>query len=194
VFIPSSPRNDTKILEAKVVSALSHTKRVEQWYTHTIGRVNDWEKLRVDFYCSFNLARHIEFILSDICNFMRLEDKTIGAAWARFSHLLTSSPNMFIPDHSYLCAFYLSLDMGDTSRRHRWRCAHKENFEGREILDSLLENSFLLTGHNEPRQESKSIHESLSTAEPEPLTSTSQDSFVEIPPEPRTPKVEEIQP
>jgi hypothetical protein len=70
----------------------------------------------------------------------------------------------------------------------------KTSKEGREILDSLLENSFLLTGHNEPRQESKSIHESLSTAEPEPLTSTSQDSFVEIPPEPRTPKVEEIQP
>jgi hypothetical protein len=66
--------------------------------------------------------------------------------------------------------------------------------EVREILEGLLENSSLLTFHNEPRQESESIHESLSVAELEPFTSTSQDSSVEDSPEPRTPKGEEIQP
>jgi hypothetical protein len=62
----------------------------------------------------------------------------------------------------------------------------KTTKERREILDGLLENSSLLTCHNEPHQELESIHESLSAAEPEPLTSTSQDSFVEACPEPQT--------
>ena len=66
--------------------------------------------------------------------------------------------------------------------------------EGREILDTLLEDSFLPTDHNEPlRDECVSTHESVSTAEPEPTVSTSQYSTVEPSPEPRTPKEEEIQ-
>ena len=67
--------------------------------------------------------------------------------------------------------------------------------EGRDILDSFLEDSFFSTDHIEPRrEESTSSHESLSTPESKPSSSTSQYSFVEPSPEPRTPKEEEIQP
>jgi hypothetical protein len=44
--------------------------------------------------------------------------------------------------------------------------AHKTLVEGRAIQDSFLENYLFPNGHNEPRQKSESIHESLSTAEP----------------------------
>ena len=65
----------------------------------------------------------------------------------------------------------------------------------RDILDSFLEDSFFVTDHSEPRrEESASSHESPSTPEYEPSSSTSQYSFVEPSPEPRTPKEEEIQP
>jgi hypothetical protein len=72
--------------------------------------------------------------------------------------------------------------------------ARKTLVEGRAILDSFLGNSFFPTSHNEPCQKSESIHESLSTAEPEPLTSTSQDSVIESSPEPGTMEEEEFQP
>ena len=67
--------------------------------------------------------------------------------------------------------------------------------EGRDILNSFLEDSFFSTDHSEPcQEESASSHESLSPPESEPSSSTSQYSFVEPSPEPRTPKEEEIQP
>jgi hypothetical protein len=90
---------------------LSHTKRAEQWYTRTIWHDKDWKKLRVDFYMSFDLARHIAFLPSDIHNFRPPEEETMGVAWARFSYLWKSNPNMSIPDCSYLCAFRSSLGL-----------------------------------------------------------------------------------
>ena len=73
--------------------------------------------------------------------------------------------------------------------------AHTTPKEGRHILDSFLEDSFFSTDHSEPRrEESASSHESLSTPESEPSSSTSQFSFVELSLEPRTLKEEEIQP
>jgi hypothetical protein len=71
--------------------------------------------------------------------------------------------------------------------------AHTTPAEGRDILDSFLENSFFATDYSEPyREESASSHESPSTPEFEPSSSTSQYSSVEPSPEPRTPKEGEI--
>ena len=67
--------------------------------------------------------------------------------------------------------------------------------EEREILDSLLENSFFTTDRSEPRrEESTSIHESFSTHGSELSSFTFPYSSVEPSPEPRTLKEEEIQP
>ena len=67
--------------------------------------------------------------------------------------------------------------------------------ERRDILDSFFDDSFFSIDHSEPRrEESASSHESLSTPESEPSSSTSHYSFVEPSHEPRTPKEEEIEP
>ena len=80
-------------------------ERAEQWYTRTIGKMSsDWEELRDDFCYSFSLP-------IDILNFEQLEKESIGAAWARFSCLLTSIPDMSIPDEVSLNVFYSGLDM-----------------------------------------------------------------------------------
>ena len=77
----------------------SLTKRAEQWYTRTIGDMtSDWEELRDDFCYSFSLTERIDSLPIDILDFEQLEKESIGAAWARFSHLLASIPNMSIPD------------------------------------------------------------------------------------------------
>ena len=93
---------------------------------------------------------------------------------------------MSIPDEVSLNVFYSGLDMETTLELDvasgEW-FAHTTPEEGRDILDSFLEDSFFATDYSEPRrEESASSHESLSTPESEPS------------PEPRTPKGEEIQP
>ena len=58
----------------------------------------DWEELLDDFCYSFSLTGHIDSLSTDILDFEQLEKESIGAAWARFSHLLASIPDMSIPD------------------------------------------------------------------------------------------------
>ena len=111
---------------------------------------------------------------------------------------LATIPDMSIPDEVSLEVFYSGLDM-ETALELDDACGgwfmHTTLEEGRDILDSFLEDSFFSTDHSESRrEESASSHESLSTPESEPSSSTSQYSFVESSPEPRTPKEEEIQP
>ena len=105
---------------------------------------------------------------------------------------------MSIPDKVSLEVFYSGLDMETALELDvasgGW-FAHTTPEEGRDILDSFLEDSFFSTDHSEPcREESASSHESLSTPKSEPSSSTSQYSFVELSPVPRTLKEEEIQP
>src|SRR6185437_15921183 len=164
-----------------------------------IGNMSgDWEELRDDFCYSFSLTERIDSLPIDILDFEQLEKESIGAAWARFSRLLASIPDMSIPDEVSLEVFYLGLDMETAleldDASGGW-FAHITPEEGRDILNSFLEDSFFSTDHSEPRREEfASSHESLSPPESEPSSSTSQYSSVEPSPEPRTPKEEEIQP
>ena len=87
-------------------------ERAEQWYTRTIGNMSgDWEELRDNFCYSFSLPEHIDSLLTDILDLEQLEKESIGAAWARFSRLLASIPDMSIPDEVSLNVFYSGLDM-----------------------------------------------------------------------------------
>ena len=86
-------------------------EKAEQWYTHNVGNVNgDWEELRDDFCLSFYSLSDEASWRGDILSFEQLEE-SIGAAWARFSHLLASSPDWSILDDISLHIFYTGLDM-----------------------------------------------------------------------------------
>jgi hypothetical protein len=77
----------------------SLTERAEQWYTRTIGnKTGDWEELRADFCHSFSLTKRINSLPIDILDFEQLEKESIGAAWARFLHLLASIPDLSLPE------------------------------------------------------------------------------------------------
>ena len=68
--------------------------KAEQWYTHNVrGTIHDWEELRDDFCLSFSSASHTTSLRSEILAFEQVEKETVGAAWARFSRLLASSPD-----------------------------------------------------------------------------------------------------
>ena len=81
--------------------------KAEQWYTHNVrGTIHDWEELRDDFCLSFSSASHTASLRSEILAFEQVEKETVGAAWARFSCLLASSPDWSIPDDVALHIFY----------------------------------------------------------------------------------------
>ena len=119
-------------------------RNAEQWYTLTLGSMNgDWEEFRADFCHSFSLIKCINSLPIDILDFEQLEE-SIGAAWARFLRLLSSSPDLSIPDDVSLDIFCLGLDMKsalDLDITIRGLFAHTTLVEGREILVSFLENS-----------------------------------------------------
>src|SRR6185436_11012737 len=87
-------------------------EKTEQWYTHNVGNANgDWEELRDDFCLSFSSLSDEASRRGDILAFEQLEKESIGAAWARFSHLLASRPDWSIPDDISLHIFYMGLNM-----------------------------------------------------------------------------------
>ena len=91
--------------------SFSLIERAEQWHTRTIGNMScDWEELRDDFCYSFSFTKRIDSLPTDVLDFEQLEE-SIGAAWARFSRLLASIPDMSIPDEVSLEVFYSGLDM-----------------------------------------------------------------------------------
>ena len=86
-------------------------ERAEQWYTCTIRNMSgDWEEVRDDFCYSFSLTERLYSLSTDILDFEQLKE-SLGAAWARFSRLLASIPDMSIPDEISLNVFYSGLDM-----------------------------------------------------------------------------------
>ena len=104
----------------------------------------DWEELRADFCRSFSLTKRINSLPIDILGFRQLEKESIDVAWARFLHLLASSPDLSIPKDVSLDIFCLGLDMKsalDLDITIRGLFAHTTLVEGREILVSFLENS-----------------------------------------------------
>ena len=89
----------------------SLVERVKQWYAHNIGKVNgDWDELRDRFCLAFFPMSRIASLRTKILNFHQDEKEPIGAAWARFSDLVHSGPDLSLPNHVLLLCFYMGLD------------------------------------------------------------------------------------
>jgi len=80
----------------------SLSERVKQWYAHTIRSVNEnWDKHRDKFCLAFFPISRIITLRLEILTFQQKKE-TLGAAWARFSSLIASSPDLSMPDHVLL--------------------------------------------------------------------------------------------
>jgi hypothetical protein len=80
----------------------------------------------------------------EVLTFKQKEKETLGAAWARFTSLINSSPNIALPDHILHYHFYcglskeavLHLDIASGGS-----FSHKLISEGKAILEKILENT-----------------------------------------------------
>ena len=99
---------------------------------------------------------------------MNLEKESIGAAWARFSLLLMSGPNLSIPDHVLLQHFYIGIDKESTfylDVTSLGSFTHKTPCEGRKILDRIIENTSFVANAGSSQEEHTSSHEDILEAE-----------------------------
>ena len=84
--------------------------RAKQWYAHTVGGVNEnRDELRDNFCLAFFPLSRIATLRIEILTFQQKEKETLGAAWARFTNLINTSPNLSLPDHVLLHHYHLGL-------------------------------------------------------------------------------------
>jgi hypothetical protein len=99
----------------------------------------------------------------EILTFKQKEKDTLGAAWARFTSLINSSPNIALPNHVQHYHFYrglskeaaLHLDIASGGS-----FSHKLISEGKAILEKILENTPYTSVFDEFPNEEKEIEPS----------------------------------
>jgi len=119
--------------------------RAKKWYAHSVGGVNgNWDELRDNFCLTFFPLFRIADLRIEILTFKQREKENLGAAWARFTSLTNSGPNLSLPDHVLCYHFYRGLKKEATLHldiASRGSFAHKLIDEGRAILERILENT-----------------------------------------------------
>jgi hypothetical protein len=178
----------------EIVSLLSHGEG--EAMVRSYRRKFEWglgKTTRQVLSCVLPISR-ITSLRKEILGFEYYEKESIGAAWARFSDLVHSSPDLSSPNHVLLLHFYLGLEKESTlylDITARGLFAHKTTTEGKNILDRILENTSPVI-ETEPLQGHESSYKDPSIADFEPFHISSLG--IETSPEPRTSKEEEIQP
>nr|AAT81689.1 hypothetical protein [Oryza sativa Japonica Group]ABF97620.1 hypothetical protein LOC_Os03g41860 [Oryza sativa Japonica Group] len=143
----------------------------------------EWEELKRKFcHALFPLTRVINFRL-DILSFRRNEKDSLGVAWARFSLLTQSGPDLSLPHHVLFQHFRYGLDKDSAANLDisaGGSFGHKTTAEGRELLDLILENDSF--GRSEAIPEVEIIYEDPLHVESEP-NSTAESLFQLLEPE-----------
>ena len=149
----------------------------------------EWEELKCNFCLTFFPLTRVINLRLDILSFRQNEKESLGAAWARFSLLTQSGPDLSLPDHVLLQHFQYGLDKESVENLDisaGGSFAHKTTVEGRELLDLILENDSF--GQSEAVPEVEIIHEEPLHVESEP------DSTAESSSQSQEPEEEEIHP
>lgn len=156
----------------------------KQWYTLCVKKFHgEWEELKCKFCLAFFPLTHVINIRLDILSFRQNEKESLGAAWARFSLLTQSGPDLSLPDHVLLQHFRYGLDKESAANLDisaGASFAHRTTAEGRELLDLILENDSF--GRSEAISEVEIIHEEPLRMESE-LDSIAESSFQSLEPE-----------
>ena len=156
--------------------------RAKKWYAHSVGGVNGiWDELWDNFCLAFFPLFRIADLRIEILTFKQREKETLGAAWARFTSLTNSGPNLSLPDHVLYYHFYrglnkeaaLHLDIASGGS-----FTHKLTDEGRAILERILENTPYTSIYDEFPELEKEV-------EPDPKPKDEElATELEIPPDP----------
>ena len=121
----------------------------------------------------------------------------IGVAWARFTLLVQSVPDLSLPKHLLLQHFYTGLDKESALHLDLTSggCfAHLTPSEGREVLNRILDRTSFVCIHEPTPTEPQVRQEETLEIESEPIESQSIDSTPEPSPELKPETLEEEDP
>jgi len=176
----------------------SLSEDAKQWYIRAIGCVNrSWIELRNRFCSAFFQLSRICALKKEILTFQQNDKELIGVAWARFTLLVQSGPDLSLPEHLLLQHFYAGLDkefVHHLNLTSRGSFAHLTLSEGRKVLNKILDRTSFVCIHEPVPTEPEMCHEEPSEIESEPLESQSVDSTSEASPELKSKTPEEEDP
>ena len=93
----------------------SLTGIAKHWYNQTVGSMQeDWEALYSRFCLSFFPISRVVSLRIEVLTFKQKEIESLGASWDRFNSLITTGPDLAIPDLMFLQHFYMGLSKDST--------------------------------------------------------------------------------
>ena len=163
-----------------------------------MGCVNgSWIELRDRFCSAFFLLSRICALRTEILTFRQNDKESIGVAWARFTLLVKSGPDLSLPEHLLLQHFYAGLDKEYAHHldlTSGGSFVHLTPTESREVLDKILDRTSFICIH-EPVPTEPEMHQAEPLEiESEPPESLSVDSTYETAPEHKSEISEEEDP
>ena len=88
----------------------SLTGRAKEWYYVTVGSIEgDWNILKDKFCLRYFHGKKIVALHVEVLTFEQREEESLGAAWACYTELISSGPDLRIPEAMQLQHFSYGL-------------------------------------------------------------------------------------
>ena len=161
----------------------SLSEEARQWYIRVVGSINgSWNELRDRFCSAFFPLSRICALRTEVLTFRQNDKESIGVAWARFTLLVQSGPDLSLPEHLLLQHFYASLDKESTHHldiTFGGSFAHLTPNEGREVLNRIMDRTSFVGIHEPTPTGPKVCQEEVPVIESELLENQSVESTPE---------------
>ena len=123
----------------------SLTGLAKEWYSVTVRSIEgDWNILKYKFCLRYFHEKKIVALRVEVLTFKQREEESLGAAWAHYTELISSGPDLCIPEAMQLQHFSNSLRIDsatylDKASRGSFLC--KTVSEAKAILNRILQNT-----------------------------------------------------
>ena len=127
-------------------------------------------QLREKFCSTFSPLSRICALRAEVLTFCQNDKESTSVAWARFTLLVQSGPNLSLPKHLLLQYFYTGLEKESA---HHFNLtsggsfAHLTPTDGREVFDKILDRTSFVCVHETPLAEPEVLKEEVPTIESE---------------------------
>ena len=89
-----------------ILFSFSLIGRAKDWYSMIVGSVEgNWNALKEKFCLRYFHLRKIIALRMEAVSFEQREEESLGAAWARYIELISSGPDLGIPEAMHLQHF-----------------------------------------------------------------------------------------
>jgi len=123
----------------------SLTGRAKEWYSVTVRSIEgDWNILKYKFCLRYFHSSKIIKLHIEALSFKQREEESLGAAWPRYTELISSGPDLGIPEAMHLQNFACGLRTNSATfldKTSGGSFLHKTVSEAKAILDRILNNT-----------------------------------------------------